>query len=86
MYTPYDPRSLDHHILTGHVVNAIKATKSINSIISTIILTQTISKTLKTANPEAVTKKKKCSDFQPIQRRAELLHWSTSIGLLGTGL
>jgi hypothetical protein len=58
MYAPYDPRSLDHHILTGHVVNAIKATKSINSIISTTILTQTISKTLKTANPEAVTKKK----------------------------
>jgi len=58
MYAPYDPRSLDHHILTGHVVNAIKATKSINSIIYTTILTQTISKTLKTANPEAVTKKK----------------------------
>jgi hypothetical protein len=63
MYAPSDPRSYDYYVLTGHVVNAIKATKSINYIISTTIPTQTISKTLKTASPEAVSKKKKHSDF-----------------------
>jgi hypothetical protein len=63
MHASSDPRSLDYYVLTGHVINAIKATKSINSIISTTIHTQTISKTLKAASPEAVTKKKEHSDF-----------------------